>query len=85
MISTTLGLNICIRKPLKVDLIDISKDKFTPATSFCLNHALLTPYRANNAQFLDNEPIRLLEKLRSLGEYIRKRIIMIMIMIMIIT
>ena len=46
MIATTprLDLNICRRKPFKVDLIDILKCEFTPGP-FCLDHALLTPWK----------------------------------------
>ena len=44
-----IDLNICTRKPFKVDLIDISKRDFT---STCLDHALFTPCGVNYAQFL---------------------------------
>ena len=43
VISRAIDLNICRRKPFKVDLIDISKLKFTAAILFCLVHQLLTP------------------------------------------
>ena len=43
-------LNICWRRPFKVDLIDILRCEFTPAVSFCLGHALFTPRGLNNMQ-----------------------------------
>ena len=52
IVSSTLALNvdICRRKPFKIDLIDISQH-FTSAILFCLDRALLTPREVNNAQF----------------------------------
>ena len=72
-IYTPSDLNICRRKPFKVDLIDsrISNRKFTPTILFCLHHSLFTLQGVNNAQLLrDGEPITFLETARSLNEYI---------------
>ena len=75
VISTTLNLNICRRKSFRSNLIDTSKDKFSPAILFCLDHASLTPQGVNNAQLLPlqgSEPIRLLQTGKSLSMYILK-------------
>ena len=61
-LKLTLDLNICKRKPFKVDLIDISKRaSFGSRIIHCLPGE-------NNAQLLpDSEPIILLETPRSLS------------------
>ena len=70
-LNNTLDLNICRRKLIKVDLIDISKHVFTQAILFCLDHPLFTPQGVNNVQLIrGDEPIRLLETLRLLSEYV---------------
>ena len=38
---STPELNICFRKPIKVDLIDISKCKFKLVILFCLADAFI--------------------------------------------
>ena len=43
VISTTPDINICTRKPSKVDLIDFPKREFTPAILFYLDYSLSTP------------------------------------------
>ena len=70
-LNNTLDLNICRRKLIKVDLIDISKRVFTQAILFCLDHPLFTPQGVNNVQLIrGDEPIRLLETLRLPSEYV---------------
>ena len=44
VISTTLHLNICRRKPLK----------FMPTILFCLDHALFTSKGVNNGELLQD-------------------------------
>ena len=44
-----IDLYVYARKPIKVDLIDISKRE---VTSTCLDHALFSPCGVNYAQFL---------------------------------
>ena len=70
VISTALNLNICKRKPFKVNLIDMLNCKLTLAILPYLDHALFTPPGVNNAQLLgDSKPMKLLETPRSLSEY----------------
>ena len=71
MMSTTLDLNTCRRKKLKVTL-SLSKMRLY-AGKFCfvlIMIVLLTLELMNNAQLLrDSNPIRFIERSRSLSGY----------------
>ena len=65
-----LDLNICLRKPFKVDLLDISKREFKLVILFLWN---ITHYSLNTQLKFNNtlrKQTKLLETPRSLSEYI---------------